>query len=128
MKKIISLVVFLLGISGCSSSDREEPDKDDVIVYTVTNDMDVLVLVQLSDSPSYYDKGISLYERGDTMEALKNLQKAASLFFADKNFQEYNRTIAKMKEIGNSYTVASGDTLYGIARKIYGEGRKWSLL
>ncbi len=77
---------------------------------------------------TYYDKGISLYKRGDTTEALKNFQKAASLFFEDKDFQKYDRTIAKMKKIGNTYTVTFGETLCGIARKIYGDKQKWSLL
>lgn len=84
--------------------------------YTITEDakngMDLTVKIKLKQWKEYGTKNVKL----------KKSKKTASV----ENNRETNNSPAPLSP--QNYTVVSGDCLYGIARKFYGDGSKYTVI
>jgi len=138
--KITALIALVLSIAvGCASTPEPEPVEDQTVVAQraiadakAANDKAKAAGAAWRDTDELIKQADEALKAGDTGKAIQLANQARRQ--AENALRQHQAEMAKMEQpkpmATDSYTVVSGDTLWGISAKseIYGNPYQWPLI
>lgn len=138
--KITALIALVLSIAvGCASTPEPEPVEDQTVVAQraiadakAANDKAKAAGAAWRDTDELIKQAEEALKAGDTGKAIQLANQARRQ--AENALRQHQAEMAKMEQpkpmATDSYTVVSGDTLWGISAKseIYGNPYQWPLI
>jgi len=138
--KVMALIALVMAVAvGCASTPEPEPAEDQAVVAQraiadakAANEKAKAAGAEWRDTEELIKQAEEAYAAGDYPKAIQLANDARRQ--AENALRQHQAEMAKMQQAktaaADSYTVVSGDTLWGISAKssIYGNPYQWPLI